>query len=422
MNFSEMCKFTPKQWEATEQADVFRFFLFGGRRGPGKSYWIRWYCLRRLLMWAARGFRNVRVGLFSEDFPTLRLRQVSKISQEFPPWLGRVKGSLTDGYGFFLRPEFGGGVISFFNLDDVHKYRGVEMAGLAVEEITMNREFADSEMPLFDVLRGSMRWPGIEDNFFISASNPNGVGQSWVRRLWIEKSFTEHWRHLVGMESQFGFLPGGPADNPHLPRAFHYMLDTLPEKLRRAWRDGDWYVSFEGVVFPEFTQENLATFDYDPALPVEWAVDDGYSDPRAILFIQKQGTRVLVFDELYHTKHLAEVCIAEALQQRPQSPEIAICSKEDVELQARLRVGGIVARHGSHEVVEGVKHLRALFCDGAGVRTIFVHPRCTKLIWELTEGYVYPTGKKSTDNEKPQDGNDHACEALRKWAWVRMRR
>lgn len=454
MNFSELCRFHPKQWEATERADKVGFFLFGGAKGPGKSYWLRWYLLRGLLQFAALGLRNVRAGLFCEDFPTLRLRQISKIKYEFPKWLGAIRGSQSEGFGFFLKPEYGGGVLSFFNLDDASKYRGVEMALAGIDELTMNKMHVDEEMTLFDTLRSCLRWPGVERPQFIAATNPNGVGQKWVRQLWVENNFAEDWKHLAGMEAQFDFLPALAEDNPSLPASYHHTLATLPDKLKRAWKHGDWYVSFEGLVFgEEFTQNNVALdFDFDPALPVEWAIDDGYSDPRAILLIQKQGSRVLVFDEIYHTKHLAETCVDEMLRRhlqhdfkqdqpappaqfqhldsctmpddcscRARRPEVAIVSKEDVELQRRLSNVGIASRFTSHQVVERVALLRSLFCDGKGVRTIFVHPRCQKLLWELTEGYIYPTGKKATDNEKPQDGNDHAIEALGKWAMARLR-
>jgi hypothetical protein len=46
-----------------------------------------------------------------------------------------------------------------------------------------------------------------------------------------------------------------------------------------------------------------------------------------------------------------------------------------------------------------------------------IHRRCKNLIWEITEGYRYPEGKHSPDDE-PEDGNDHACEALEGLTWM----
>ena len=77
MKFSELCKFTDKQWEATETADGKKYMLYGGARGGGKSYWLRWYLLRRVLEYKARGI-NVDVMLACEDYPSLKGRQIGK--------------------------------------------------------------------------------------------------------------------------------------------------------------------------------------------------------------------------------------------------------------------------------------------------------------------------------------------------------
>ena len=137
--FSEMCGFTEKQWLATETADTHKYTLFGGARGPGKSYWLRWYCLRFLLRCAQSGMRNVRVMLASEDYPSLRERHISKIEVEFPAWLGRYHISSTE---FRLHPAYGSGVIALRNLDDAAKYQSAEFALMAVDEITKNPEKA----------------------------------------------------------------------------------------------------------------------------------------------------------------------------------------------------------------------------------------------------------------------------------------
>lgn len=458
--FSELCGFFDKQWNATQIADAHRYTLYGGSRGPGKSYWLRWYQLRRLMRWGAQGYKHVRVGLFCEDYPSLVERQVSKIAVEFPSWLGEIKDTRNDGLCFFLKPRYGSGKIALRNLDDPSKYQSAEFAGIAIDELTKNRE------TVFDMLRGSLRWPGIKDTYFVAASNPNGVGQRWARAYFVERSLPDN---LKGKEDQFAFVPGSPRDNPHLDTSYWEMLDTLPDKLRQAWRDGNWYVTFEGVVYAEFGAENLTDDEPDPNLPFELAVDDGYIDPRAILFIQRTSTRILVFDELYHSKHLGETCVREVLDKciamagkklpdelqcasnetiarwcrepepmddaqirqlaeqgierpaRVRLPELAIGSPEAKELQQLFRKADIVYRYQPHEVVEGIKVVRRLICDGNGVRTLRVNRRCKNFLWEITEAFQYPPGAKS-DSEKPNDGNDHANDAFRYWAWMRARK
>ena len=452
LKFSELCGFFEKQWSATETADTHPYTLYGGTRGPGKSYWLRWYCLRRLLKWAAQGHKNVRVGLFCEDYPSLVERQINKIHSEFPKWLGTLKETRTDGLCFFLKPEYGGGKIALRNLDDPSKFQSAEFAGMAIDELTKNAERTKNGNLFFDELRGSLRWAGIDDTFFVAASNPNGPGQKWVRSFFIEKRLPEA---LKGHENDFAFVPGEPGDNPHLAQTYWDMLNTLDDKLHEAWVKGNWYVSFEGAVYDQFGAENLTDDEPDFDLPFELAFDDGYIDPRAILFVQRNVAEILVFDEIYESRKLDEThvklvlgkCVRWAGRDLPETweslsltdaaqwcraqtaeraaiqlPELAIGSSEAKQLMRRFQLADIPARGGTHEVVEGVKLVRRLIKDAQGVRTLKVHRRCANLIRELSSDYQYAADGKRGDDEKPMDGNDHACDALRYWLWMRAKR
>lgn len=415
LQWSNLARFFPAQKAAVKVADAHRFTLYGGTRGPGKSYWLRWYLLRRLMQFGADHLNGVRVGLFCEDYPALKDRQVSKIAAEFPAWLGVLKESQSDGFAFHLDPEFGSGILALRNLDDPAKYQSTEFAMIAIDELTKNRE------DVFHVLRGSLRWPHVPHTQFIAASNSNGIGRAWVRKFWIEKDFADR-PELQSLASQFAYIKASPRDNPHLPQSYWDDLNTLPEHLRRSWRDGDWYVANLGVVYADFSDANLTNLDARPDLPVEIAFDDGYVDPRAILFIQKQGSRVLVFDELYHTRHLPETCVQEMLarceQHRIAPPRFATRSHEAPELEARLRRVGISSLGSVVPLADGIDFVRSLILDGNGVRTLSVHRRCTNFIRELTEGYHYDDRLNS---ESPADEDNHGCDAFKNYAWQRIR-
>ena len=49
INFSEIVNFTEKQDEANEALKKFKFVLYGGAMGGGKSYWLRWELVKLLL-------------------------------------------------------------------------------------------------------------------------------------------------------------------------------------------------------------------------------------------------------------------------------------------------------------------------------------------------------------------------------------
>lgn len=236
-----------------------------------------------------------------------------------------------------------------------------------------------------------------------------------------------------------------PEDNPYNPAQYIEMLARLTGILGQRLRDGLW-VQAEGLVYEQFDFDNLTDDDYIPGVPFEIGIDDGYVDPRAILFVQQQGGNLVVFDEIYESRKLAEQhtrkiltrCLEYAEKDEPEGwesfpleeaavycraneiamPEMAMIPPESKELQQRLRMADIPARKAKNDILQGIEAVRSVICDGNENRTLKINRRCKNLIKEITEGYVYPDGTRK-DNEKPKDGNDHACDALRYWVYTR---
>jgi len=245
------------------------------------------------------------------------------------------------------------------------------------------------------------------------------------------------WLYKRSQSGAMQYLQGDHRDNPllydadrgewtEIGREYLSTLNLLTGTLRQRLRDGLW-VQAEGVVYANFGMENLTDEEPDSEQPIELAIDDGYIDPRAILFIQRTGSRILVFDELYHSYHLAETCVQEMLDRCEErgwpKPELAAVPSEAKELQQRLRRADVVARPGTHRpLTAGIDVVRRLICDGQGVRSIVVNHRCKNLLRELTEDYQYPPGSARGDSEVPVDKNNHAVDALRYWCWLRARR
>src|SRR3990167_3228258 len=151
VKFSELAHFTPRQTEAVEAIKKFKYVLYGGAKGGGKSYWLRWILLALLLKYARDGFKGVRVALFCEDYPALKDRQITKIAAEFPQWLGVLADSSIEGMSFKLHPKYGSGVLALRNLDDPSKYASSEFADIGIDELTKN------EREVFDQLRSIVR-------------------------------------------------------------------------------------------------------------------------------------------------------------------------------------------------------------------------------------------------------------------------
>ena len=241
VKLSELINPFERQKDFFKSIDNYKYSLYGGAKGGGKSYILRWASVRQLLIWAKQGLKNVRVGLFCEDYPSLKDRQITKIKAEFPEWLGTLSDSQVEGMSFVLKPQFGGGILALRNLDDPSKYASSEFAMVAIDELTKNPR------TVFDQFRSIIRWTGIEDTKFIGGTNPGEIGHVWVKKIWIDREFTNE----DPDPDEIHFVQCLPTDNPHLAKGYIEELKKLPEKLRKAYLEGNWDV-FEGQFFMEW--------------------------------------------------------------------------------------------------------------------------------------------------------------------------
>ena len=255
IKFSELVHWTDKQKEADEAVKHYKYILYGGAAGGGKSYWLRWELLKQLLRFYAHyQLKGVMVGLFCEDYPALRDRHLSKIKFEFPEWLGSYSSM---DHNFTLTKEFGSGILAFRNLDDVSKYLSAEFAIEAVDELTKNPK------ETFDFLRSRLRWTGVSETKFLAGTNPGGIGMQWVKKIWIDKEFEIEEKE----QDKFFFIPARVEDNPFIDKSYILSLDSLPEKLRKAYKEGNWD-TFEGQFFTEWDRDKHVVKPFK--IPENW--------------------------------------------------------------------------------------------------------------------------------------------------------
>ena len=290
ISLRELINPSPRQQSAFDAVKEYDYVLYGGAMGGGKSYWLRW-CLVWILVWWYKnlGIKNITVGLFCEDYPALEDRHLKKIEFEFPSWLGSYNGAKHE---YRLKPQYGGGIISFRNLDKPSKYASAEFAAIAVDELTLNSK------EKFNFLRTRMRWPGISRPKFFAGTNPGGIGHAWVKKLFMDREYEVE---EMGISNQFKYIPAKADDNPHLDKNYYLTLESLPEKMRKAYRDGSWDV-FAGQYFTEFNRE-IHVVDPFP-IPDHWMrffwMDYGYAAPACGHWaaLDTDG-RLFVYRELY---------------------------------------------------------------------------------------------------------------------------
>jgi hypothetical protein len=320
---TDIARFTEKQLEAVSilRSGLCKFFLYGGALGGGKSYLLRWYCVRYLLDMATKfGLTGVRVMLACEDYPTLKDRQISQIGKEFDmnriilrhtretgekiqkaAPLGKLHADHKEhGASFILSEHYGGGVICFRNLDDPKKYQSAEFALVAIDELTKNTY--DTFIDLFTRLR----WPEVAsiNCQFIAGTNPGSKGHGWVKQLWLDRNFPKEWYENdenIDYRPQFHFLRSKAEHNPYIDNSYWSSLSALPENLRKAYKDGNWDV-FVGQAFNEWSS---STHVIEPQPIPEWAslymtFDWGFGKPFSIgWWWVDEDERLYRFNEWY---------------------------------------------------------------------------------------------------------------------------
>ena len=324
--FSTLHKFQPKQLEAwTTLFDKrCKYLLYGGSAGCGKSYFLRWSALGLALYYTARyKLKDVPIGLFSEDYPTLKDRQVIKIKHEFPSWLGELKETRDEGFAFVGKPKYGRFLILLRNLDDPSKYSSVEFAAECVEELTKNI------VGTFEDLRFRLRYPEIDDVKFVGATNPGEVGHSFVKKLWIEPDP----KHPDLEQDRFFFIPAHVYDNEFVGGEYVKQLQALPDQKRKAWLDGSWDV-FEGQVFSEWGREThvVEPFMIEKSWHRYIGIDWGVNKPLCVVWIaENQDGRMFVYRELYMNGDEFERTFGKPLTPKRLANIIKLYNKKDGE-------------------------------------------------------------------------------------------
>lgn len=420
VKITELVDFTDKQNEAKDACFTHRYVLYGGARGGGKSYWLRWMLVILLLYWYfAKGIKHVTVGLFCKTYPELQDRQIRPMADSMPAWLGEIKETKKDGLCFFLRECWGAGKIALRNLDQPDKYKSGEFAAIGIEELTLL-----PSMDVFNILRGSLRWPGIAHTVVLSATNPDGVGNLWVRRLWIERDFPDE---LKAQADQFIFVQALPTDNPHLDQQYWEDLKTQPEEIQRAWIDGDWYV-FQGQVF-KFVQGKHVITPFE--LPAHFIRRTGTDWGEAAPFCNLWGAenpdngRVYIYREIYQ-KGLTDSRQAELVRAYEEREKIAkrfadpsMWSKykrSDDDPAQPTSTADTYARHGIYLIkadndrLNGKRKISKLLEPlPDGQPGLLVFSTCTNLIRTLPS----LTYDKIVIEDVDTHGEDHAYDALR---------
>ncbi len=226
----------PSKKQAEFFASRAKYTAYGGARGGGKSW-----ALRRKLVGLCLNYAGIRCLLIRRTYAELKANHLNPLLLE---------------YGDILQYSEGEKAISFQNGSkiffgycasdrDVQRYQGQEYDIIAIDEATQLSEYQ------FSIFKASLR--GVNDfpkRIYLTC-NPGGIGHSWVKRLFIDKSFYPNEDPL-----EYKFISAIVYDNEALLLSdpdYVEQLKALPQRLRDAWLYGKWDV-FEGQFFSEFNE------------------------------------------------------------------------------------------------------------------------------------------------------------------------
>lgn len=412
--------------------------LYGGAAGGGKT--------DALLMWLLRPYEVPHYNgiILRRTFP--ELEQVINRSIELYPRI--VPGSRYNDNKHVWRFPSGARIYlgSVQHEKDVVKLQGRQFEYCALDEGT----HFPWEIYSFLFSRNRPNGPGIAPKMRM-ASNPGGVGHSWVKARFIdnrepEKSYAykmtvagkDYVRHRT-------FIPAKVFDNPALlENDPNYVANMamLPEATRKAMLEGSWE-SFNGQAFVEWRNNpsGYQTRQWSHVLepfktPKTWRLfrsfDFGYSKPFSVIWwAMDNDGRLYAIRELYGTNgNPNEGCkwhpgqIAKEIrrietdddQLKDHGTIVGIADPSIWDASRGESVAEMMERErvfwspGDNKRIPGKQqmHYRLAF-DGEGYPMMYVFSSCKHLIRTLP-ALVYDT----TDVEDiDTDGEDHAYDSAR---------
>jgi len=262
----------PNEKQAQALRERRRYVAYGGARGGGKSWFVRWKAVLLCL-----NYEGIKVLITRKTYREL-------LNNHITPLLAMLDGiavyNRTD--KCFLFPNGSAIWFGYCACDaDLDQYQGAEYDVWFADEAG---QFPEHWLTSIDAcVRGANKLP--KRTYF--TLNPGGPAHGYFKRLFIDRRFTED-EH----GEDYAFIQALVTDNKALMKyqpEYIRALRKLPPKLRDAWLHGRWDV-YEGQFFEDFVDrpEHYADRRYthviDPfEIPDSWKIyrsfDWGYNRP-----------------------------------------------------------------------------------------------------------------------------------------------
>ena len=347
----------------------------GGSRGGSKSHAVYTQMVlddaERLPGYKGLFLRNIG-GSARESFEDLISKATPHLYQYYQPGNGRLL--LPNGSRIVL-----GG---FYTEKDIGKYLGLEYDSIAIEELTL----LSKEM--YDKLLGSLR--SSKNNWrarLYMSTNPGGIGHAWVLKRFIQPAKQKE-------RGKTAFIFAGYKDNKYLSPEYVRYLDGLTGWLGRAWREGDWNIS-AGQYFTEF-DESIHVVEFVGSPYWEWwlAMDYGYQHYTVFHLFAKDGDgNVYIVDEHAErrwpvkahadaVKEMVKRRASRVIKKAVAGSDVFAKKGDEATIAEQYKQCNIDLEAAQMDRINGwAEILKRLGSVEHGIKpTLFIHPRCARLI------------------------------------------
>lgn len=277
--------------------------LFGGAAGGGKSYGQ----LIDALLYALKYPKSSQI-IFRSTFADLEKSLIRKSRDLYPLSIATYNDAK------HVWKFKNGSIIDFGYIQyekDVYQYQSAEYDVIRFDELTHFTEFMYTYM--ISRCRGANNYP----KRIKSSTNPGGIGHAWVKERFIDIGAPNKIHECTletGEVVSRIFIPSLVQDNKFMLEYdpdYIKRLDNLPEKERKALKDGNWDIH-DGMFFTEFKRSIHVIKPFE--IPKEWtryiSLDYGL-DMFAALFhsVDTKGK-----DYIYKEIHKSRLIVSEAVQ------------------------------------------------------------------------------------------------------------
>lgn len=388
---------------------------------------------------ADEGFAGRWGCLMTGTYKQLGDRHLSMLRREMGEY-GVIRDTRVRGLHFeFFDKQLGGFYLR--NADDPEKYRGGQFDWILYDELTEIRRIDYDDIDY--ALRSGDPLPF---KSFGWASNPDGLGHAWVKKLWIESDFANEAKELD--PADFVFIQARATDNPAFDSTIQAKLmgHSDPLKVKARW-EGSWDLNF-GARFSQFSQVHRFNWDqfcqeyggdYGPMellgdeslFTLFGSFDYGISEESAsclLVHAVDWKRRVWTIDELYMPgmfldEQADRIRTFLALQAQPLNAiycDPALRGRDDqgISRWAKFRNRGVPMSLGKNNRIEGWATLDEMLHyrrDGStGLIEVpprwRIHEKCKHLIRQMQSAPRSP--KDSSDIDDAFD-DDHALDSAR---------